>query len=246
MKGKVLVIEDVADIANMVARYLSREGFEVKSVPSAEDAFALIATWKCNLIILDINLPGMDGFEFLSEFTKTNNVPVFILTARTSEEDQLIGLGIGADEYVTKPFSAKVLAMRVRAMFRRMGMIEPQPSNNGNCEPGRQYNFGPYILDVDAKMLKKGNTPIALAAKEYALLAFLAENHGKHISQETIFSKIWEGSCGDISTVPAHIQRIRRKIEDDPARPAWLITTRGMGYRLDNVVANTPPNQTRQ
>lgn len=214
MKGKVLIIEDVIDIANMVARYLANEGFEVKSVPSAEDAFVLLNSWKCNLIILDINLPGMDGFEFLTRFIKTNSIPVFILSARTSEEDQIVGLGIGADEYITKPFSAKVLAMRVRAMFRRMGMPE-QPYN----ETRRVYHFGPYMLDMDAKILKKDNVPIVLAAKEYALLAYLAENHGKHMSPEEIYNKIWEGSFGDLSTVPAHIQRLRRKIEDDPAKP---------------------------
>jgi len=237
MRGKVLIIDNVADSANMAAWYLSNEGLEVKSVPSAEAAFALLATWKCNLIILEINLPGMDGFEFLNEFMKTNTIPVFILSARTSEEDQIIGLGIGADEYITKPFSAKVLAMRVRAMFRRMGMAAEQAYNAPYNEQRRLYNFGPYILDMDARLLKKDNKPIELAAKEYALLAYLAENHEKHIAPEEIYNKLWEGSVSRLSTVPVHIQRLRRKIEDNPAKPTWLVTTRGMGYRLDNVVA---------
>ena len=241
MRGKVLIIDDVTDIANIVAKYLSNEGLEVKSVPSAEDAFALLDTWKCNLIILEINLPGMDGFEFLTEFMKTNSIPVFILTTRSSEEDQIFGLGIGADEYITKPFSAKVLTMRVRAMFRRMGMAPAQPPL-AQGEQRRLYNFGPYILDTDAKMLKKDNTPVELAAKEYALLAFLAENYEKHMSLEVIYSKIWGDSFGRFSTVPVHIQRLRKKIEENPAKPRWLVTTRGMGYRLDKVAVCAPPS----
>jgi len=233
MRGNVLIIDNVVDITNIVARYLSNEGLEVKSVPSAEAAFALLATWKCNLIILEINLPGMDGFEFLTEFMKTSSVPVFILSTRNSEEDQIFGLGIGADEYITKPFSAKVLTMRVRAMFRRMGMAAEQAYN----EQRRLYNFGPYILDTDAKILKKDQKHIELAAKEYSLLAYLAENEGRPVAPETIYENVWEESAGCLAanyltTVPVHIQRLRKKIEDDPAKPIWLRTSRGMGYKL--------------
>ena len=233
MKGKVLIIDNVADTANIVARNLANEGLAVKAVSSAEAAFALLDTWKCDLIILEINLPGMDGFEFLAEFIKTNSIPVFILSTRSSEEDQIVGLGMGADEYITKPFSVKILTMRVRAMFRRMGMAAALSCS----EPKRLYNFGPYILDTDAKVLKKDNQFVELAAKEYALLTFLAENYEKHMSLEVIYNKIWGGSFGRLSTVTVHIQRLRKKIEDNPAKPTWLVTTRGIGYRLDKVVA---------
>jgi two-component system response regulator RegX3 len=226
MKGNILIIEDVTDLADVVARYLVKEGFEVKAVSRAEDAFSLLDKWKCNLIILDINLPGMDGFEFLTRFKKTSNTPVIIMSARTSEEDQITGFGIGADEYITKPFSPKVLTARVRSLFRRMeGLYDKETS--------RIINFGPYVLDMDTRSLKKNNVPIELSAKEYALLAFLAENDGKPMSPETIYEKVWDGLYGDLTTVAVHIQRLRKKIEDDPANPVWLITARGMGYKLD-------------
>jgi len=117
-------------------------------------------------------------------------------------------------------------------------MAAEQPHHH---DSRRLYNFGPYILDTDAKILKKGNTPIELAAKEYALLAFLAENYEKHMSLEVIYNKIWGDALGRLCTVPVHIQRLRKKIEADPANPTWLVTTRGMGYRLDKVVVCAPP-----
>ena len=221
-----MIIEDTVDLADVIARYLANEGLEVKAVCRAEDGFALLDVWKCNLIILDINLPGMDGFEFLSKFRRTSEIPVLIMSARVSEEDQIIGLGIGADEYITKPFSPRVLTARVRSMLRRMeGLLDR--------ETRRLCNFGPYILDMDTRTLKRDNIPIELSAKEYALLAFLAENDGKPMNPETIYKKVWDGSFGDLTTVPVHIQRLRKKIEDDPAKPIWLVTSRGMGYKLN-------------
>lgn len=226
MKGNILIIEDVVDLADVVKKYLVKEGFDVKAVISAEDAFSVLETWDCNLILLDINLPGMDGFEFLTKLKKTNDIPVLIISARNSDEDQITGFGIGADEYITKPFSPKVLTARVRAMFRRMERLLDK-------ETSRIISFGPYILDMDTRLLKKEKTAIELAAKEYALLAFLAENDGKPATPEQIYEKVWDGAFGDLTTVPVHIQRIRKKIEDDPANPTWLVTARGMGYKLN-------------
>jgi two-component system response regulator RegX3 len=226
MKGNVLIVEDITDLADVVSRYLVKEGFEVKAVISAEDAFLLLETWKCNLIILDVNLPGMDGFEFLTRYKKISDIPVLIMSARTSEEDQITGLGIGADEYITKPFSPRVLTARVRSLFRRMEGL-------AYSETKRAVVFGPYMIDMDTRKLKKGDMSIELSAKEYALLAFLAENAEKPISPETIYEKVWEGLYGDLTTVAVHIQRLRKKIEDDPANPAWIVTARGMGYKLN-------------
>ncbi|MDR0455557.1 MAG: response regulator transcription factor [Treponema sp.] len=226
MKGNVLIVEDITDLADVVSRYLVKEGFEVRAVTSAEDAFSLLEKWLCNLIILDINLPGMDGFEFLTRYKKTRDTPVLIMSARTSEEDQITGLGIGADEYITKPFSPRVLTARVRSLFRRMEGL-------ANSETKRIIVFGPYMIDMDTRKLKKGDTSIELSAKEYALLSFLAENAEKPMSPEMIYEKVWEGLYGDLTTVAVHIQRLRKKIEDDPANPAWIVTARGMGYKLN-------------
>ena len=229
MNGDILIIEDVADLADVVTRYLTREGFAVKSVSSAEEALLLLSAWKCDLIVLDINLPGIDGFEFLAKIRENSDIPVLIISARSSEEDQIIGLGIGADEYITKPFSPRVLTARVRALFRRMGGLHERDS-------ARVCKFGPFILDMDTRTLKKDGKPVGLSAKEYALLAFLAESDEKPVTPETIYEKVWEGIYGDLTTVAVHVQRIRKKVEDDPSNPVWLVTIRGMGYKLNKSV----------
>jgi two-component system response regulator RegX3 len=228
MKGNVLIVEDVVDLADVVVRYLSKEGFEVKHTESAEEALALLESWESDLIILDINLPGMDGFEFLEKYRKKRDTPVLILSARTAEEDQIRGLGIGADEFITKPFSPRVLTARVRALFRRMEGLQEK---DGSC----RIPFGPYMLDTDVCVLKKAGEIVPLSAKEYAILAFLAENPGKFFSPEALYEAVWKGIYGDLMTVAVHIQRIRKKIEEDPANPVWLVTARGMGYKLNTV-----------
>ena len=233
MRGNILIVEDAVELAEVVAKFLTKEGFEVKTVTKAEDAFTLLEIWNCNLIILDINLPGMDGFEFLAKFTKTSNIPVIVISARTAEEDQIIALGIGADEYVIKPFSPRLLTARVRALFRRVNCLSVLENKMNQI-----YKFGLYTLNMNTRTLKKNNKPIELSAKEYALLAFLVENEGKPMKPETIYEKVWDGSFGDLTTVPVHIQRLRKKIEDDPAKPVWLVTSRGMGYKLNKDAAD--------
>ena len=231
MKENILIVEDVTELADVVTRYLVKEGFEVKSVPSAEDAFLLLDTWKCDLVILDVNLPGMDGFDFLDRFKKTSDTPVIIISARTADEDQITGLATGADEYITKPFSPRVLTARVRSLFRRINGLLDRDTR-------RTFNFGPYTLDRDTRTLKKDNILVELSAKEYALLAFLADNEGKPMSPETIYKEVWDRLLGDLTTVAVHIQRLRKKIEDDPSNPVWLVTARGMGYKLNRSIVN--------
>ncbi|MDR2304107.1 MAG: response regulator transcription factor, partial [Treponema sp.] len=167
MQGKILIIEDVKELADLISLYLTREGFEIRAAISAEDGFAVLEEWKPELIILDINLPGMDGFEFLQKIRPGNSVPVLIVSARDSDEDLISGLSGGADEFVTKPFSPKVLAARVRALFRRVRDYEEK-------EPRRVFRFGPFVLDYDACILKKADTRIPLSNKEYGCLAYLA------------------------------------------------------------------------
>jgi two-component system response regulator RegX3 len=193
---------------------------------TAEDGFALMESWKPELVILDINLPGMDGFEFLDRFRRENTVPVMIVSARDGDEDLIAGLGGGADEFVTKPFSPRVLAARVRALFRRIRNID-------GLDAARLCRFGPFTLDYDSRILKKGDEEIPLSAKEYACLAFLSKNPGKTLPPETIYAGVWKNNYGDFTTVAVHIQRLRKKIEEDPANPAYLETLRGMGYRFN-------------
>jgi two-component system response regulator RegX3 len=230
MQGKILIIEDEKELSGIVTVYLVREGFEVRAAESAESGFALMESWKPDLVILDINLPGMDGFEFLERFRRENAVPVMIVSARDGEEDLIAGLCGGADEFVTKPFSPRVLAARVRALFRRVRNID-------GADAARLCRFGPFVMDYDSRLLKKGDATVPLSAKEYACLAFLSRNPGKSLSLETIYAGVWKNNYGDLTTVGVHIQRLRKKIEEDPANPVYLETVRGRGYRLNGVEA---------
>jgi len=242
MQGKILIIEDVKELADLVSLYLTKEGFEVRAVESAEEGFTVIekgkteiSPWKPELVILDINLPGMDGFEFLQRFRRnrtfgTYDTPVLIVSARDSDEDQISGLGIGADEYITKPFSPKVLVARVRAVFRRF-----REFNSQEFEKNREnlFRFGPFVLDYDSCVLKKNGERIPLSAKEYACLVWLTENPGKPMGVETIYNNVWKSNYGDLTTVAVYIQRLRKKIEEDTANPVYIETVHGMGYRLN-------------
>ena len=233
MQGNILVIEDVAELAGLIEMYLVREGLEVQKAESAEAAFALLKTWKADLVILDLNLPGMDGFEFLSVFRRESRIPVVIVSARDADEDLIAGLGGGADEFVTKPFSPKVLSARVRALLRRART--PQ-----DADEGRAFRFGPYTLDFEACLLKKDGAKVPLTAKEFELLSYLAEHAGKPSTPEDIYNKVWQGLYGDITTVAVHIQRLRKKIEPDTANPQYIQTMHGLGYLLKNDEHSTP------
>ena len=235
MQGKILIIEDIKELADLVCLYLSREGFEVRAVESAELGLTSLAEWPPELIILDINLPGMDGFEFLQKLRSDNingtrDTPVLIVSARDSDEDQISGLGIGADEYITKPFSPKVLVARVRALFRRL-----RNSSTRELEKSQEhlFRFGPFVLDNDACILKKNSERIPLSAKEYACLAWLTRHSGKPMNVEAIYSGVWKNNYGDLTTVAVYIQRLRKKIEDNPTEPVYIETVHGMGYRFN-------------
>jgi two-component system response regulator RegX3 len=230
MQGKILIIEDMKELADVVAIYLGRDGFETRIAASAEDAFTVLSGWEPELLILDINLPGIDGFEFLQQFRKTKDTPVIIASARDDDEDLISGLSGGADEFVTKPFSTKVLVARVRAIFRRIRNLEEKAVEN-------VFRFGPFTLDMDACILKRKENGtfrrIPLSAKEFGCLACLIENEGKTQRPETIFKSVWKHSYGDLTAIAVYIQHLRRKIEDDPANPVYIETIHGMGYRFN-------------
>jgi two-component system response regulator RegX3 len=230
MQGKILIIEDVKELADLVTLYLSKEGFEVRAEESGEGGFAVIEGWQPELVILDINLPGMDGFEFLQKFRRDNDTPVLIVSARDSDEDQINGLGIGADEYITKPFSPKVLVARVRSVFRRFRDFEKIQEN--------LFRFGPFALDYDSCILKKNGERIPLSTKEYGCLSRLTENSGKPMDVETIYKEVWKNSYGDLTTVAVYIQRLRKKLEVDPANPIYIETVHGRGYRFNALGEN--------
>jgi len=227
MKAKILVVEDVKELADLVILYLSREGMESRHVETAEEALEVIEAWTPDLVVLDINLPGMDGFEFLSIFRKKSACPVLIVSARTEDEDVIAGLGFGADEYVTKPFSPRVLSARVRALLRR-AQESSQPD-----ESEETVRFGPFTLSMASCVLKRGQDRVPLSAKEFEVLSYLAVNPGKPHPPEEIYNAVWKSAYGDLTTVAVYVQRLRKKIEEDPAPPRYIETVFGMGYRFN-------------
>ena len=227
MKANVLVVEDEEDLAQLTVLYLEREGFAARICASAEAAQAALREERFDLLLLDINLPGMDGFEFLQEFRKTSAVPVMIVSAREADEDVIAGLSVGADEFVSKPVAPRVLAARARALLRRAR------SADAPAEPRRIATFGPFTLDFDACMLKKGDDRIPLSAREFDVLGFLVDNAGKACSPQEVYERVWGQRYGDPTTIGVYVQRIRKKIEEDPKAPRLLETVTGKGYRFD-------------
>ncbi len=224
MKARILVIEDVKEMSDLIRLYLEKEGMETLACETGEEGLAAFAAGTYDLVVLDINLPGIDGFEFLQRLRRTSAVPVMIVSARDTDEDMILGLGIGADEFVTKPFSPRVLIARVRAMLRRQSDLRA----GENC-----VRFGEYSLDLDGYLLKRGAEKVPLSTREFEVLAFLATHPGKAMNPETIYTEVWKNRYGDVTAVGVYIQRLRRKIEADPAEPAFIETVHGMGYRFN-------------
>jgi len=224
MKARILVIEDVKEMSDLIRLYLEKEGMETAACETGEEGLAAFAAGSFDLVVLDINLPGIDGFEFLQRLRKTSAVPVMIVSARDTDEDMILGLGIGADEFVTKPFSPRVLIARVRAMLRRQSDLRA----GENC-----VRFGEYSLDLDGYLLKRGAEKVPLSTREFEVLAFLATHPGKAMNPETIYAEVWKNRYGDVTAVGVYIQRLRRKIEADPSNPVHIETVHGMGYRFN-------------
>jgi two-component system response regulator RegX3 len=221
----VLIVEDDREIAELVAAYLGRDGLNAVIVGSAEEAILACADRLPDLLLLDLGLPGADGLEFLRHFRGRSTAPVIIVSARESDEDKVLGLGLGADDFVSKPFSPKVLAARVKAQLRRAAYGAP-------ASGGAWIAFGPYVLDFEGKLLERGGERVPLSRREFELLAFLASNEGKTYGPEALYKAVWGLEHGDLSTVAVHVQRVRRKIEEEGAPPRWLVTVPGAGYRF--------------
>lgn len=222
MRGRVLIVEDERELAELVQLYLEKDGINVTIAGTAEEGLDLLNSDPADLVVLDINLPGMDGFEFLREFRMRSATPIIIVSAREADEDIVMGLGMGADEFVTKPFAPKVLVARIRALLRR--------ARGAATETLR---FGPYRLDVNGYSLMKGEQPVVLSSREFEVLRHLATNPGRAIRPDDIYSEVWQNEFGDVSAVAVYVRRIRQKIEDDPTKPYYVQTIHGSGYRFN-------------
>lgn len=223
--AKVLVVDDEASIVNIIAYNLKKEGYEVITAENGEDGLELALSENPDLVLLDIMMPKMDGYEVCRKLREKSNVPIIMLTARADEVDKVIGLEMGADDYVTKPFGNRELMARVKAHLRR-STVKDIPAENGNLQ-----TFGDLSIDFDRYEVKKRGEVINLTMREFELLTFLATQKTQIFNRETLLEKVWGYEYfGDVRAVDVTIRRLREKIEDDPSKPRFIITKRGIGY----------------
>ncbi len=229
---RVLVVDDDATVAEVVARYLAREGFSVDSAGDGPTGLARALSDPPDLVVLDLMLPGLDGLEVCRRLRALAPVPVIMLTARGSESDRVIGLELGADDYVAKPFSAKELVARVRAVLRRAG----RGGGEGGlrlADRGQVLGDGDLEVDVAAYQARRGGEPLALTPREFELLVFLMRHPGQAFRRPQLLEEVWGYRYGDASTVTVHVRRLREKIEADPSHPTRIATVMGVGYRWE-------------
>jgi two-component system OmpR family response regulator len=226
---KILIVEDDQNLLATLKYNLRREGYDVVTAVDGAEALEVARREKPRLIVLDIMLPQLSGFEVCRILRKEMTVPILMLTAKTEEVDKVVGLEIGADDYLTKPFSMRELLARVRAMLRRADMTQPQPVSQ---QPS--IKIDDLEIDIARHQAFLRDSPLELSPKEFDLLAFLTNNKGFVFSREKLLEKVWGYDyAGDTRTVDVHIHWLREKIEDDPANPRRLITVRGSGYKLE-------------
>ena len=228
MNTRVLVVDDDLTVRDVVRRYLERAGHQVTLADNGEDALAWIARHEPDLVVLDLMLPGIDGLEVCRRLRQTSAVPVVMLTALGEEENRIAGLQLGADDYVTKPFSPRELALRVSSVLRRTGAATPPAA--------RELADGDLRLDVTARAAFLRGEELSLTTREFDLLAFLLSNPGEAFNREQLLEKVWGWDFGDQSTVTVHVRRLREKIEAVPAKPVRIATVWGVGYRYDRSV----------
>jgi DNA-binding response OmpR family regulator len=224
---RVLVVEDDRTVAEVVTRYLEREGFAVESVGDGFEALARADAQLPDLVVLDIMLPGLDGLEVCRRLRSRAPIPVVMLTARGSEEDRVLGLDLGADDYVSKPFSPRELTARVKAVLRRAG------SPLGEVDQAGTVEYEGLQIDLGAREARVRGELVTLTAREFELLAYLARRPRQVFRRDELLEHVWGYTYGDTSTVTVHIRRLREKIEDDPSEPRRITTVWGVGYRFD-------------
>ncbi|EOH1869786.1 response regulator YycF [Listeria monocytogenes] len=229
---KILVVDDEKPIADIVKFNLNKEGFDVYCAYDGDEALELVEEVQPDLILLDIMLPGRDGIEVCREVRKKYDMPIIMVTAKDSEIDKVIGLELGADDYVTKPFSNRELIARVKANLRRHSQVS---SNAAEEEENSELEIGSLIIHPDAYVTSKRGETIELTHREFELLHYLAKHMGQVMTREHLLQTVWGYDYfGDVRTVDVTVRRLREKIEDNPSHPAWLVTRRGVGYYLRN------------
>ena len=225
--SRILVVEDEPSFSDALAFMLRKEGFEVSVAADGNTAVETFEQEGADLVLLDIMLPGMPGTEVCRVIRSTSQVPIIMVTAKDSEIDKVVGLELGADDYVTKPFSSRELVARIRAVMRRRG-----PEERSNAEP--TLVVGTIRMDVDRHVVTVDGEVVKLPLKEFELLALLMRNAGRVLTRGQLIDRVWGSDyVGDTKTLDVHVKRLRSKIEADPAEPTMLVTVRGLGYKLE-------------
>ena len=234
LPGRIVVVDDDPTVADVVGRYLIRDGHTVECVHDGAEALRRIAEDRPDLVVLDLMLPGIDGLEVCRRLRERWPIPVVMLTALGDETDRLAGFEIGADDYVTKPFSPRELAMRVRSVLRRSRSAAPadRPGTPGTPDLGILTDRD-VLVDLAAHEVRISGKLLQLTSREYDLLVFLLRNPRQAFSREQLLSEVWGWTFGDTSTVTVHVRRLREKLESDPTLPKRIVTVWGVGYRYE-------------
>ena len=231
MEEKILLVEDEEKLARMVELELRYEGYEVEKAFDGRTGLERALSGSFDLVLLDIMLPQLSGMEVLRRLRRERSTPVIMLTAREEETDKVLGLELGADDYITKPFAMRELMARVKANIRRVDMAPAQSAPPAG-ETEKRLELGRVSIDLDGATVFKDRKPLDLTQREYELIRFLASQPGKVFSREALMEHVWnyEGYVGDVRAVDVAVRRLREKLEDDPAAPKFILTKRGMGY----------------
>ncbi len=235
MAEKILVVDDEVALQETLAYSLKKEGYSVEVAGDGNVALEMARNSKPNLVILDIMLPGKDGFEVCRILRQESNIPVLMLTARDDEIDRVVGLEVGADDYLVKPFSMRELIARVKALLRRVRLTREELGNKAqeDNEP-KLLTFGDLVIDMTRREVRLGEKVVPVKPKEYELLTFMGQHKGRVLTRELILERVWGwGFVGDSRTVDVHIRWLREKIEPTPETPQRIITVRGAGYRFE-------------
>jgi two-component system, OmpR family, response regulator RegX3 len=223
---RILVVEDEESFADALSYMLRKEGFEVEVSTTGPSALEEFGRRGADVVLLDLMLPGLSGVEVCRQLRQHSDVPVIMLTAKDSEVDKVVGLEIGADDYVTKPFSARELVARIRAVLRRRGDAQDAASS--------VLEAGPVRMDVERHVVTVGGQNVQLPLKEFELLELLLRNYGRVLTRTQLIDRVWGSDyVGDTKTLDVHIRRLRTKIEPDQPRPRHLVTVRGLGYKFE-------------
>ncbi|MCX7924096.1 MAG: response regulator transcription factor [Clostridia bacterium] len=230
MNKKILIVDDEKNIVDILRFNLKKEGFETIEAYDGEQAVEMALSQKPDLILLDIMLPKMDGFTVCRKLRQTLSTPILMLTAKEEEVDKVLGLELGADDYITKPFSPRELMARVKANLRRTTNEEPSKTI------GSVITYKNLYIDIDRYEVKRDEAVIELTLREFELVKFLAMQQGQIFSREVLLEKVWGYEYyGDVRTVDVTVRRIREKLENDPSNPEFIITKRGVGYYFNKV-----------